>query len=230
MKQLGIEGLGAVWTKVFELLKKITGNVDVQNKGDLQTQINNLIKKIPAAANNGKLTIQKNGTNVQSFTANQNGDATANIIVPNVTRSAAVTQEGQLALDAIEKNASIEGTLANELGKINSKLTPQPFNITLNPDHCSKSYSVCYRIGNIAVLSLYLDIKNIVINSRTLIATLPFKIKNTSICTVISTKGEKVNLRLENIDNIYGVLIIDPPYNTAIESDTILQQYVAIIE
>lgn len=122
MKQLGIEGLGAVWTKVFELLKKITGNVDVQNKGDLQTQINNLIKKIPAAANNGKLTIQKNGTNVQSFTANQNGDATANIIVPNVTRSAAVTQEGQLALDAIEKNASIEGTLANELGKINSKL------------------------------------------------------------------------------------------------------------
>lgn len=122
MKQLGIEGLGAVWTKVFELLKKITGNVDVQNKGDLQTQINNLIKKIPAAANNGKLTIQKNGTNVQSFTANQNGDATANIIVPNVTRSAAVTQEGQLALDAIEKNASIEGTLANELGKINSNL------------------------------------------------------------------------------------------------------------
>lgn len=120
MKQLGIEGLGAVWTKVFDLLKKVTGNVDVQNKGDLQTQINNLIKKIPAAANNGKLTIQKNGTNVQSFTANQNGDATANIIVPNVTRSAAVTQEGQLALDAIEKNASIEGTLANELGKINS--------------------------------------------------------------------------------------------------------------
>lgn len=37
-------------------------------------------------------------------------------------------------------------------------------------------------------------------------------------------------MRLENIDNIYGVLIIDPPYNTAIESDTILQQYVAIIE
>lgn len=31
---------------------------------------------------NGTLTIQKNGTNVQTFTANQSGDATANITVP----------------------------------------------------------------------------------------------------------------------------------------------------
>ena len=32
--------------------------------------------------NNGKLTIQKNGTEVATFTANQSGDATANIVVP----------------------------------------------------------------------------------------------------------------------------------------------------
>ena len=32
--------------------------------------------------NNGTLTIQKNGTNVQTFTANQSGNATANITVP----------------------------------------------------------------------------------------------------------------------------------------------------
>lgn len=37
---------------------------------------------IPAAANNGTLTIQKNGTNVATFGANQNTDATANITVP----------------------------------------------------------------------------------------------------------------------------------------------------
>lgn len=37
---------------------------------------------IPAAANNGTLTIQKNGTNVQTFTANQSTNATANITVP----------------------------------------------------------------------------------------------------------------------------------------------------
>ena len=40
---------------------------------------------IPAAANNGTLTIQKNGTNVQTFTANQSTNATANITVPTKT-------------------------------------------------------------------------------------------------------------------------------------------------
>lgn len=35
--------------------------------------------------NNGTLTIQKNGTNVQTFTANQSGNATANITVPTKT-------------------------------------------------------------------------------------------------------------------------------------------------
>lgn len=37
---------------------------------------------IPAAANNGTLTIQKNGTKVQTFTANQSSSVTANITVP----------------------------------------------------------------------------------------------------------------------------------------------------
>lgn len=35
--------------------------------------------------NNGTLTIQKNGTNVQTFTANQSGNTTANITVPTKT-------------------------------------------------------------------------------------------------------------------------------------------------
>lgn len=126
MKKLGIEGLGAVWIKIFSLIQLVTGNVDVKNKGDLQTQINRLDQKIPSAANNGKLTIQKNGADIQSFTANQSGDATANIIVPNTTRSAAVTQEGQLALDAIEKNAAVPGTLAYDLAQTNSKLNTIP--------------------------------------------------------------------------------------------------------
>lgn len=40
---------------------------------------------IPAAANNGTLTIQKNGTNVATFGANQSTNATANITVPTKT-------------------------------------------------------------------------------------------------------------------------------------------------
>lgn len=38
--------------------------------------------QIPAAANNGTLTIQKNGTTVQTFTANQSSSVIANITVP----------------------------------------------------------------------------------------------------------------------------------------------------
>lgn len=41
--------------------------------------------------------------------------------IPAVTRSAAVTQEGK-ALDAVEKNAAVEGTLANQIGQINSNI------------------------------------------------------------------------------------------------------------
>lgn len=45
---------------------------------------NDLLYKptIPAAANNGTLTIQKNGTDVATFTANQSTNSTANITVP----------------------------------------------------------------------------------------------------------------------------------------------------
>lgn len=45
---------------------------------------NDLLYKptIPAAANNGTLTIQKNGTNVATFGANQSTNTTANITVP----------------------------------------------------------------------------------------------------------------------------------------------------
>lgn len=45
---------------------------------------------IPAAANNGQLTIQKNGTNVQTFTANQNTNATANILTGAFIKTASV--------------------------------------------------------------------------------------------------------------------------------------------
>ena len=42
------------------------------------------IPSVPTV-NNGQLTIQKNGTNVQTFTANQSGNVTANITVPTKT-------------------------------------------------------------------------------------------------------------------------------------------------
>lgn len=42
-------------------------------------------KAVPGDIKNGTLTIQKNGTNVQTFSANQSNNSTANIIVPTKT-------------------------------------------------------------------------------------------------------------------------------------------------
>ena len=65
------------------------GLAEKANSSDLATvatsgSYNDLSNKptIPAAANNGTLTIQKNGTNVAIFGANQSTNTTANITVP----------------------------------------------------------------------------------------------------------------------------------------------------
>ena len=62
----------------------VTGNSRFLNEINGQIDWTNILSKptIPAAANNGTLTIQKNGTNIQTFTANQSTNATANITVP----------------------------------------------------------------------------------------------------------------------------------------------------
>ena len=61
-----------------------TSDAYIKNKPTLFSgSYNDLTNKptIPTV-NNGQLTIQKNGTNVATFTANQSGNATANITVP----------------------------------------------------------------------------------------------------------------------------------------------------
>ena len=57
-----------------------TFNLHKVSKTGSYNDLNN--KPTIPTVNNGKLTIQKNGTNVATFTANQSGDTTANISVP----------------------------------------------------------------------------------------------------------------------------------------------------
>ena len=70
-------GLSHFWDKI---------NAKKQDKLTAGTNItisaNNTISASQPTVNNGRLTIQKNGTNVATFTANQSGNATANITVP----------------------------------------------------------------------------------------------------------------------------------------------------
>lgn len=108
---------------------------------------------IPASAKNGKLTIQKNGTEVQTFTANQSTNAVANILVPTISNSAAVTQTGQMALDAVEKNAAVPGTLAHQVQQVNSNLPAASWgNVTVNTNVVSNGAIQYQKYGNICIV------------------------------------------------------------------------------
>ena len=74
-----------------------------------------LTSQLPTV-NNGTLTIQKNGSNVATFTANQSGNTTANISVPAVNN-------GTLT---IQKNGATVATFsANQSGNTTANITVQ---------------------------------------------------------------------------------------------------------
>ena len=68
--------------------------------------------------NNGKLTIQKNGTTVETFTANQNTNTTANITVPikvsELTNDCGyTTNKGTVTSVSIKMNGASKGTVTS---------------------------------------------------------------------------------------------------------------------
>lgn len=161
---------------------------------------------IPASAKNGKLTIQKNGTEVQTFTANQSTNAVANILVPTISNSAAVTQTGQMALDAVEKNAAVRGTLAHQVQQINSNLT----------DRVSCTYSASYieprtlnivAYGKFCRVSIDATITNDTTGWRTIISGLPQIRENQYYKVLIINTNGDVGIRdclfTKNVFNIY---------------------------
>lgn len=79
--------------------------------------------------NNGTLTIQKNGTNVQTFSANQSGNATANITVP--TKTSDLTNDSGFITNEHVTDVRINGTsiLANKVANI---ITNTAYNATTN--------------------------------------------------------------------------------------------------
>ena len=78
-KYLDYNGLDYFWDKIDNKKQdKLTAGSNITISGST-------ISASQPTVNNGTLTIQKNGTNVQTFKANQSGNATANITVPTKT-------------------------------------------------------------------------------------------------------------------------------------------------
>ena len=86
--------------------------------GNLKTALG-----VPAAANNGTLTIQKNGSTVKTFTANSSSNVTANITVP--TKLSELTNDVvNNATLTIQKNGSTVKTFtANASSNVTANIT-----------------------------------------------------------------------------------------------------------
>ena len=72
----------------------IDNKQDILTAGDNITITNNVVSATVPTVNNATLTIQKNGTNVATFTANSSTNATANITVPTITMTSVDPGEG----------------------------------------------------------------------------------------------------------------------------------------
>ena len=96
-KFLNKRGLTHFWENIDEIKQdKLTAGTNITIAAD------NTISASQPTVNDATLTIQKNGTNVQTFTANQSTNATANITVPTKTSeltndSSFVTSSGTVA-------------------------------------------------------------------------------------------------------------------------------------
>lgn len=105
------EKLGAISGITDSLADTGSGIALSSNAGkhlqDQITQLRDNLEDIPTA-NNGTLTIQKNGTTVQTFSADQKGNATANITVP--------TKTSQLTNDSGFKTTDSDTWKANTAG------------------------------------------------------------------------------------------------------------------
>lgn len=79
--------LATIWGKIAKFFTDLADLAFIAKDGPSSTKYLQgdgtwqSFPSIPSPANNGQLTIQKNGTNVQTFTADQSANATANIQV-----------------------------------------------------------------------------------------------------------------------------------------------------
>ena len=100
---LNKRGLAYFWDKInAKKQNKLTAGSNITINGDT-------ISASQPAVNNGKLTIQKNGSSIGTFTANQSNNTTANIIVP--TKTSDLTNDSNLVSKTDYATSSTGGVI-----------------------------------------------------------------------------------------------------------------------
>lgn len=160
MANLDGSGLSEVWVRAAQLVKKYTGAVD-STKGDLQTQVNKKLSGTDDTKDNTVTFTSADELNptvwkeVNVLSSNEKHLSILNKIsnmfsnirylyknvggIKGLSSSSAITTQGEYALDAREKNASVDGTLANQISNLNSNLDRT--NSILRSTSIGKSYS-----------------------------------------------------------------------------------------
>ena len=127
--------------------------VNVQaNWAQTTTTADDYIKNKPTipTVNNGQLTIQKNGTNVATFTANQSGNATANITVP--TKTSDITNDSDFTTTDIAQEFAIGQGSTNP---VFDDMTPIK---TIEWDVSDATYRPIYQMANTGWTYVNMDV------------------------------------------------------------------------
>lgn len=122
-----------------------------------------------------------------------------------------------------EVYVSIFNTVAWTAWKQVSYTTPLSFGLTTN-SYVTANFSNCYKIGNIAVISLYLDVANLSGYDYITAATIPYNLKGDVIKTFFTNSGLRCIFRATSNE-----LKINP-LGQNITADTILMQCVVILD
>lgn len=138
-----IRSWATAWATALQALDNITeltNNAWYQTAWDVTTIVNNAISQLaPSWVNNWTLTIQKNGTSVWTFTANQSSNSTVNITVPTTVAELSDASDYATKADVAWDLADYVKTsdlwaaaLSNDYNDLNNKPTiPTVNNATL---------------------------------------------------------------------------------------------------
>lgn len=114
MEVVDKENLGAVWELVYELVKLVTGNVDLKADGDLQGQIKSQgeeIENLKKGSSDGKSTV---AAAITAMGINTAADASFQVIAENIRKIfPALSQSGNVVSAAVNGNNRKELTLPN---------------------------------------------------------------------------------------------------------------------
>lgn len=131
-----VGGAGAIATTEDAGIVKAGEDINVDDTGEMSLKTDFTVQEELAELTGDedrKTLFGKVAKVITDFIAHKTLKATASVLGHvKISNSAAITTEGEYALDAVEKNASVDGTLAYQIAQQNDNLIVTSISITKN--------------------------------------------------------------------------------------------------